>query len=436
MFLASAVIRNRRLDDLHEKYAIRQGSIGRGSYGIVYAGRDKTSNEPVAIKVLDEFPDNTIDSKQLLREIMALRMLQEHPNIVSLKHITASRAPSTGTFLGIALIFERYEADLARIISSRQPLTQTHLQFFLYQMLSGISYIHAAGFVHRDLKPANILVKSNCDLVICDLGLARATHAIVKKNAGDADIPLYRKLTCYVVTRWYRCPELAVENDNAGEAPADMWSIGCILAELLLGEPLFAQANNNISLIDVIVDILGTPAPEDCAWIENENARARVRRDPTKTSQINQIFPGADTDAVDLLKKLLHFNPSKRITAEQALQHPFITSLHHEPQTPLEFPINPMSEKEICDLNDYYLLERESEECADDWRLTQRIHKLIQEKIAPPAATTTTTASPSHTHGTVFNNITKTTAAADSQGVATNIPLASEDDYVLVSKNS
>jgi serine/threonine protein kinase len=442
MLLASAVIRNRRLDELHDKYAIKQPSLGQGSYGFVYAGRDKTSGEPVAIKVLDDVPDNTIDSKRLFREIMILGMLQGHPNIVSLKHIVASVTPSTGTFLGMALIFERYEADLSRIICSKQNLTKTHLQYFLYQILTGVYYIHSAGFVHRDLKPANILVNENCDLAICDFGLARATQAIVMRNAGDAPIPLYRTLTDYVVTRWYRCPELAVGNNNAGEAPADMWSIGCILAELLLGEPLFAGAEDNVSLIDLIVHILGTPTPEDCAWIQNKDARARVRRDLTQESQMNQKFCSEDTDAVDLLKKLLHFNPSQRITAKDALQHSFITSLHHEPQTPLEFPIKPMSKKEKCDLNNYYVLERESENCDDDWRLTHRIHALIKEQIEPyapeppPPAANTATSSPSHTHGTVFNDRTKAATTADSQQVAADIPRANQDDYVHVSKNS
>merc|ERR1711871_1024485 len=121
----------------------------------------------------------------------------------------------TEDFSDAYIITDLMESDLDRIISSSQPLTEQHFQYFLYQILRGLKYIHSANVLHRDLKPSNLLVNSNCDLAICDFGLARGINA----NADDT-------LTEYVVTRWYRAPELLTDNRTYGSA-VDVWSVGC-----------------------------------------------------------------------------------------------------------------------------------------------------------------------------------------------------------------
>ncbi|MCH9756294.1 MAG: protein kinase [Gammaproteobacteria bacterium] len=378
---ASKIIHKLELGELYSKYTIREEPIGHGSYGVVYSGLDKTTNEKVAIKIIKKFPDDTLDRKRLFREIKILHMLEGHANTICLKNITTST--DNDTFLGIALIFEHHESDLSRIIDSRQPLTVPHLQYFLYQILYSVHYIHSAGLVHRDLKPANILVNSNCDLSICDFGLGRATQAMVMAEAeqttSSSPPPLYRRLTHYVVTRWYRPPELIVGNSNAGEAPADMWSVGCILAELLLRRPLFEGAEDNISLMKLIFATLGTPMLEDCEWIENEKGRNKVKQYPIKPSQMNRIFKNKDPEAIDLLKNLLQFNPSKRLTAEQALQHPFVASLADK--EPLKFSRESMSETKQRALNEYYAFEVDSEKCGQSSDTNRRINALIQQEV-------------------------------------------------------
>lgn len=126
---------------------------------------------------------------------------------------------------------EPMEADLHQIVRSGQPLSNLHVQFFLYQLLRGMKYIHSANVIHRDLKPGNLLVNSDCELKICDFGLARGFKAV-------GEVPDEARLTEYVATRWYRAPEIMLSNRRYTTA-IDVWSIGCILAELLGGKPVF-----------------------------------------------------------------------------------------------------------------------------------------------------------------------------------------------------
>mmetsp|Transcript_23828 Transcript_23828/g.18184 ORF Transcript_23828/g.18184 Transcript_23828/m.18184 type:complete len:157 (-) Transcript_23828:371-841(-) len=145
------------------------------------------------------------------------------------------------------------ETDLFNIIRSNQPLTDMHIQFFLYQILRGLKFIHSAGILHRDLKPRNLLINSNCDLKICDFGLARA------------DIPLLQKhsviLTDYITTRWYRAPEVLLSWKKYSTA-IDMWSVGCIFAEMMSRRILF-KGGEQEEQMRIIFDLLGCPTEEE-----------------------------------------------------------------------------------------------------------------------------------------------------------------------------
>ena len=159
------------------------------------------------------------------------------------------------------------ECDLDRIISSTQALTDQHAQYFVYQILRGLKYIHSANVLHRDLKPSNLLVNSNCDLSICDFGLARGVVAD-------------ETLTEYVVTRWYRAPELLTESQYYGP-PVDLWSVGCILAEVLLRRPLF-QGKDYMHQLEEIIGVLGTPNDESLAFITNSMAKRAIIQLPRR----------------------------------------------------------------------------------------------------------------------------------------------------------
>ncbi|CAL9084650.1 unnamed protein product [Musa textilis] len=173
-----------------------QEVIGKGSYGVVGAAIDTHTGEKVAIKKINDVFEHISDATRILREIKLLRLLR-HPDIVEIKHIMLP--PSRREFKDIYVVFELMESDLHQVIKANDDLTPEHHQFFLYQLLRALKYIHAANVFHRDLKPKNILANADCKLKICDFGLARVAF-------NDAPSAIF--WTDYVATRWYRAPEL------------------------------------------------------------------------------------------------------------------------------------------------------------------------------------------------------------------------------------
>ena len=172
--------------------------LGNGAYGQVYAARDRqVLNKEVAIKRINKVFDKPILTKRCLRELKLLRFFNGHENITSILDIEAA---SMINFNEIYLIQELMEADLHQIIRSGQPLTEAHFQYFVYQILRGLKYIHSANVLHRDLKPGNILVNADCQIKICDLGLARGLNSTDDSKKSC--------MTEYVATRWYRAPEV------------------------------------------------------------------------------------------------------------------------------------------------------------------------------------------------------------------------------------
>jgi serine/threonine protein kinase len=185
-----------------------------------------------------------------------------------------------------------------------------------------------------------------------------------------------------VVTRWYRSPELLLHCRGAGAAPTDMWSIGCILAELLLGEPLFPGESEQ-EVIDLILHVIGSPEHHDCEWINNRVGHHYVTHYPSMPGQnFQQKFTHANTSTLDLLTKLLTFNPTKRITAEQALQHPFFASLFKS-QDVVTFPLKPISAADRVSSNRYHQFETQLEDAEGllSSEITHMAHELILEEI-------------------------------------------------------
>ena len=205
--------------------------IGSGAYGVVISARDAIDNKNVAIKLVPRAFNDEIDAKRILREIKLMKHLR-HENIVNIIDMMPPLATSVEDYRDVYIVADLMETDLHRIIYSKQALSIDHAQYFVYQMLRGLKYIHSANVIHRDLKPSNLLVNSNCDLKICDFGLARGIH-------NDRSIGKTMLLTEYVVTRWYRAPEIMLACQEYSK-PVDIWSVGCIFAELLKRKPLFA----------------------------------------------------------------------------------------------------------------------------------------------------------------------------------------------------
>ncbi|XP_044465534.1 mitogen-activated protein kinase 9-like isoform X2 [Mangifera indica] len=305
------------------RYQIQE-VIGKGSYGVVASAVDTHTGERVAIKKINDVFEHVSDATRILREIKLLRLLR-HPDIVEIKHIMLP--PSRREFKDIYVVFELMESDLHQVIRANDDLTPEHFQFFLYQLLRGLKYTHTANVFHRDLKPKNILANADCKLKICDFGLARVSF-------NDAPSAIF--WTDYVATRWYRAPELCGSFFSKYTPAIDIWSIGCIFAEMLTGRPLF-PGKNVVHQLDLMTDLLGTPSAESLSRIRNEKARrylSSMRKKPPVP--FKQKFPNADPLAVRLLERLLAFDPKDRPSAEEALADPYFQGLanaDHEPST-------------------------------------------------------------------------------------------------------
>ncbi|XWS41060.1 hypothetical protein CRYUN_Cryun17cG0048200 [Craigia yunnanensis] len=307
-----------------------QEVIGKGSYGVVCSAIDSHTGEKVAIKKIHDIFEHISDAARILREIKLLRLLR-HPDIVEIKHIMLP--PSRRDFKDIYVVFELMESDLHQVIKANDDLTREHYQFFLYQLLRALKYIHTANVYHRDLKPKNILANANCKLKICDFGLARVAFN---------DTPTTIFWTDYVATRWYRAPELCGSFFSKYTPAIDIWSIGCIFAEVLTGKPLF-PGKNVVHQLDLMTDLLGTPSLDTISRVRNEKARrylTSMRR--KQLVPFEQKFPNADPLALRLLQRLLAFDPKDRPTAEEALADPYFKGLARVEREPSCQPITKM----------------------------------------------------------------------------------------------
>ncbi|XP_009410318.2 mitogen-activated protein kinase 9 [Musa acuminata AAA Group] len=305
-----------------------QEVIGKGSYGVVAAAVDTHSGERVAIKKINDVFEHVSDATRILREIKLLRFLR-HPDVVEIKHIMLP--PSRREFKDIYVVFELMESDLHQVIKANDDLTPEHYQFFLYQLLRALKYIHTANVFHRDLKPKNILANADCKLKICDFGLARVSF-------NDAPSAIF--WTDYVATRWYRAPELCGSFFSKYTPAIDIWSIGCIFAEMLTRKPLF-PGKNVVHQLDLMTDLLGTPSAETIARIRNEKARRYLSSMRKKTPvPLSHKFPSVDPLALRLLERLLAFDPKDRPTAEEALADPYFHGLANVDREPSTQPIS------------------------------------------------------------------------------------------------
>lgn len=285
------------------------------------SAHDNLTGEKVAIKKISSILDNAIDCKRTLREMKLLRHFS-HENVIVIKDVYLPSSDGLD-FQDVYTVTELMDTDLHQIITSNQQLSDEHCQYFTYQILRALKHIHSAHVLHRDLKPSNILLNGNCDLKICDFGLARVANP--DDHAGF--------LTAYVATRWYRAPEIMLswrEYTNA----VDMWSVGCMLAEIIGRKPLF-PGRDYIHQLKLVTDTIGTPSSEDIQYINSARARRYIESLPPKAKvEMRTLFPAASDVLRDLLDRMLIFDPRRRITVEEALEHPYLTSLHDPEDEP------------------------------------------------------------------------------------------------------
>lgn len=294
--------------------------LGEGTYGIVYKAQNKKTGEIVALKRIRLDNEEEGIPCTAVREISLLRELH-HPNIVKLHDILHTEKKLT-------LVFEYLDSDLKKYLDTTNPpppdaqvVTDLSLEYrelvkgFLYQLLQGVAYCHANLVLHRDLKPQNLLVSRRGELKIADFGLARSFGAPVRSYSTE------------VVTLWYRPPDVLLGNKFYSTS-IDIWSVGCIFAEMMNGKPLFPGSNMRDELLR-IQRVLGLPDFSNWTYFD-ELPEAKDKSLWLKDSValgLETVVPSLDEVGLDLLCRCLQYIPERRISAAEALEHPFFDSV-------------------------------------------------------------------------------------------------------------
>ncbi|TRY74195.1 hypothetical protein DNTS_004361 [Danionella cerebrum] len=319
-------------------------TIGTGAYGVVSSAQRRDNGQQVAIKKIPNAFEVVTNAKRTLRELKILKHFK-HDNIIAIKDILQPALPHSA-FKSVYVVLDLMESDLHQIIHSRQPLTPEHTRYFLYQLLRGLKYIHSANVIHRDLKPSNLLVNENCELKIGDFGMARGLSAVHSEESRSF-------MTEYVATRWYRAPELMLSLHHYSLA-IDLWSVGCIFGEMLGRRQMF-PGKNYVHQLQLILSVLGTPPESIVDSIGSDRVRSYVRSLPLKSPEpLSALYPQAEPSALGLLSSMLHFDPRERISACQALEHPYLSKYHDPDDEPVcvpafdfEFDRQPMGKEQI-----------------------------------------------------------------------------------------
>uniref|UniRef100_A0A7N8X9J8 mitogen-activated protein kinase n=1 Tax=Mastacembelus armatus TaxID=205130 RepID=A0A7N8X9J8_9TELE len=285
---------NNTVWEVPEKYT-RLRQIGTGAYGSVCSAINEKTKEKVAIKKLHRPFQSEIFAKRAYRELRLLKHMK-HENVIGLLSVFTP-ASCLSDFQDFYLVMPYMFTDLSKV---RGHLSEDKVQFLVYQMLCGLRYIHKAGIIHRDLKPGNLAVNQDCELKILDFGLARSTDA---------------EMTGYVVTRWYRAPEVILNWMHYTQT-VDIWSVGCIMAEMINGKTLF-KGKDYMDQLTQIMKVTGVPGPEFIQKLDSP-----------------EVGITAVGVCIDLLEKMLVLDGDERPTAELALEHPYFDNL----RDPEDFP--------------------------------------------------------------------------------------------------
>ncbi|KAL5017947.1 hypothetical protein ScPMuIL_003669 [Solemya velum] len=323
--------------------------IGSGAQGFVCAAQDIVSGHSIAIKKLSRPFQNGTHAKRAYREFVLMKLVN-HKNIIGLLNAFTPQK-SLEEFQDVYLVMELMDANLCQVI--QMELDHERMSYLLYQMLCGIKHLHAAGIIHRDLKPSNIVVKSDCTLKILDFGLAR--------TAGTGFM-----MTPYVVTRYYRAPEVIL--GMGYKENVDIWSVGCIMAELIRGSVMF-PGSDHIDQWNKIIEQLGTPSQEFMNrlqptvrnYVENRPKYAGYSFDKLFP---DVLFPPDSTEhsglqasmARDLLSRMLVIDPERRISVDDALMHAYINVWYDETEVHAPAPAA------------YDLTVDEKEHSVDEWK--------------------------------------------------------------------
>ncbi|XP_049851822.1 cyclin-dependent kinase 5 homolog [Schistocerca gregaria] len=286
---------------------VKLEKLGEGTYGVVYRCKSKLTKQTVALKRIRlEFEEEGVPCTAI-REISLLKELI-HPNIVRLYDVIHEEKKLT-------LVFEYCDQDLKKYLDEHGGVIPLQIiKYFLAQLLTGVTFCHERRVLHRDLKPQNLLInKSNLQLKLADFGLARAFGVPVRSYSHE------------VVTLWYRAPDVLLGSRKYSTA-IDIWSAGCIFAEMATGRPLF-PGSNQAEELTLIFRALGTPTEETWNGVSSLPDWQKYNFLNYPKGDLRITVPTLNKEGYDLLDQMLQYDPAKRITAAAALKHPFFDSL-------------------------------------------------------------------------------------------------------------
>ncbi|KAJ8266001.1 hypothetical protein GJAV_G00124090 [Gymnothorax javanicus] len=383
--------------------------IGSGAQGIVCSALDAVLGIPVAVKKLSRPFQNQTHAKRAYRELVLLKCVN-HKNIIRLLNVFTPQQ-SLEEFQDLYLVMELMDASLCQVI--HMDLDHERMSYLLYQILCGILHLHSAGIIHRDLKPSNIVVKSDCTLKILDFGLARTACTNFM-------------MTPYVVTRYYRAPEVILGMKY--KENVDIWSVGCIMGEMVKGSVIF-QGTDHIDQWNKVIEILGTPSVGFMSRLM-ETVRNYVMNKPQYPGvSFSELFPDwafpseSEQDKIktcqarDLLSKMLVIDPEKRISVQEALNHPYI-HVWYDP-TEADAPPPQISDKQL----------EEREHSIEQWK--ELIYKevldwkernkngVMKEEYSDAAVNCSTSASQSSSANDISSMSTEQTLASDTDSSST-----------------
>ncbi|KAK0146280.1 Mitogen-activated protein kinase 13 [Merluccius polli] len=345
----------------------RLKQIGTGAYGTVCSVTNEKTKEKVAIKKLHRPFQSEIFAKRAYRELRLLKHMK-HENVIGLLEVFTP-AKGFDDFHDFYLVMPYMFTDLSKV---RGNLSEDKVQFLVYQMLCGLRYIHKAGIIHRDLKPGNLAVNEDCELKILDFGLARSTDA---------------EMTGYVVTRWYRAPEVILNwmhYSQTGKTtidvvyyyhdPLDIWSVGCIMAEMINGKTLFKGKDcilfmwmsvilflsktgswgKYMDQLTQIMKVTGVPGQDFIHKLDSPEAKSYMKNLPKyPRKNFPTLFPRASLQAIDLLEKMLVLDGDERPTAELALEHPYFDTLRDSEDCPEPQPYDDSHDNATLSLEEW-----------------------------------------------------------------------------------
>ncbi|KAK1887805.1 Mitogen-activated protein kinase 12 [Dissostichus eleginoides] len=290
--------------------------VGTGAYGTVCSAVDSRTGTKVAIKKLYRPFQSELFAKRAYRELRLLKHMK-HENVIGLLDVFTADL-SLDRFHDFYLVMPFMGTDLGKLMKL-QKLSEEKIQYLVYQMLKGLKYIHSAGIIHRDLKPGNLAINQDCELKILDFGLARQADS---------------EMTGYVVTRWYRAPEVILSWMHYTQT-VDIWSVGCIMAEMLQGKPLF-KGSDHLDQLSEIMKLTGTPTQEFISKLQSEDAKCYIKSLPKLEKKDPQkAFSTNNPQAVSVLERMLLLDPESRTTAAEALMLPYFTEFR-EPEEETE----------------------------------------------------------------------------------------------------